>query len=211
MVRTSKEKTTDRLLVLYTINDCYERHNLRALSETKVQKLVFLSEKRLIDNRIKAFNYHFIRLLHPTFSSELRNDLTSFISLGYLSEPWLGQTNRMTMILEDFNDVFQRNRHILSIIDDVISKYASVPTDRLVQIVYRMPWLSKTVIDLKIGVPMLYPLKEEKAREVFDITEDELADLEICLNPKLSQDLDQAFDEMRKGRLLSHAEVFGKL
>lgn len=208
--RTSQEKTIDRLLVLYSIKECYEKHNLKALSETKMQKLVFLSEKRLIDRRVKALNYNFVRLLYPTFSSELSKDLTDFIRLGYLTEPWLGQTTRMKMILEDFEEIFRRNYQSLDIIDEVLSEYANVPTNRLVQMVYRMPWMkSKRVSELHIGVPMLYPLETENAHKIFKVMEDELEDLEICLNPKLSRELDRAFDEMRRGRLLSHAEVFG--
>jgi len=210
MARTSEEKTIDRLLTLYSINECYVKCKVKGLSETKLQKLVFLSEKRLIDQRIKAFNYRFVRLLHPTFSTELRNDLNDFVKTGYLSEPWLGQTEKMLMILEDFNNVLERNPHITNVIDNIVSTFADIPTSRLVQIVYNMPWTRNKVInELTIGVPMLYPLDSDKARERFTITEDELENLEICLNPKISGRLDRAFDEMRRGRLLSHAEVFG--
>jgi len=210
MVRTSKEKTIDRLLTLYSINECYEQCKVRALSETKLQKLIFLSEKSLIDQRIKAFNYRFIRLLHPTFSKELSNDLVSFVRMGYLREPWLKRTNKVKMIFEDFNRVFERNSHVTRVIDEVVSTYADISTNRLVEMVYKMPWARNRIInDLAIGVPMLYPLKRENAREVFAISENELEDLEICLNPKLSREMDQAFNEMRRGRLLSHAEVFG--
>jgi uncharacterized protein YwgA len=210
MARTSEEKTIDRLLTLYSINECYKQCKVTGLSETKLQKLVFLSEKRLIDQRIKAFNYHFVRLLHPTFSTELRNDLNDFVKTGYLSEPWLGQTEKTLIILKDFQDVIARNPHVTNVIDSIISTFADIPTSRLVQIVYSMPWTRNKIInELTIGVPMLYPLDPDKAREKFIITEDELENLEICLNPKISGTLDQAFDEMRRGRLLSHAEVFG--
>lgn len=212
MARTSEEKTVDRLLTLYLINECYENHNLRALSETKLQKLVFLSEKELIDRRIKALNYRFVRLLHPTYSSELKSDLANLIKLGYLREPWFGQTNRMKMILEDFSEVFRRNRSLLMVIDKVLSTYARIRTNILISLVYRVLWArGKTIHDLKLGTPLLYPLKYEKARKVFKITEDELEDLEICLNPKISKGLDLALDEMRKGKLLAHEEVFGEL
>jgi hypothetical protein len=210
MARTSEEKTIDRLLTLYSIDECYKKRKVTGLSETKLQKLIFLSEKRLIDQRIKAFNYRFVRLLHPTFSSELRNDLNDLVKTGYLSEPWLGQTEKMLIILEDFQEVFARNPHITNVIDDIVSTFADIPTNRLVQIVYSMPWTHNKIInELTIGVPMLYPLDPEKAREKFTITENELENLEMCLNPKISGKLDQAFDEMRRGRLLSHAEVFG--
>lgn len=216
MARTSEEKTVDRLLTLYLVNECYQSHHLRALSETKLQKLVFLSEKELIDNRIKAFNYRFVKLLHPSYSPELSSDLTHFVKLKYLAEPWFGQTHKMRLILEDFSEVFSRNRHVLRLIDDVLSRYASIRTNYLVNMVFRMPWRitrygMRTIKDLKIGTPLLYPLTPEKAQETFQITEEELEDLEICLNPKISRDLDKAFNEMRGGKMLSHEEVFGEL
>lgn len=214
MARTSKEKTVDRLLALYVVNECYQTYHLRGLSETKLQKLVFLSEKNLIDNRIKAFNYRFVKLLHPSYSSELSSDLTHFVKLKYLTEPWFGQTNKMRLILEDFGKVFSRNRHTLSLINDVLSRCANIKTNYLVNMVFRMPWRitrygMQTIKDLKIGTPLLYPLTSEKAQKTFQITEEELEDLEICLNPKISKDLNQAFDEMRRGKMLSHEEVFG--
>jgi len=210
MARTSEEKTVDRLLTLYLINECYKTHNLRALSETKMQKLVFLSERSLIDRRIKAFNYSFVKLLHPTFSSELRGDLMNFVKFGYVSEPWFGQTKKMKMILEDFGEVLRRNRPLLAVIDGILSTYSHVRTNHLVNMVYRMVWSrGKTIKMLKLGTPLLYPLTYENAREVFRITPDELEDLKFCLNPKISKELDRAFDEMKRGELLSHEEVFG--
>lgn len=212
MARTSEEKTIDRLLTLYLINECYETHNLRSLSETKLQKLVFLSEKKLIDQRIKALNYQFIRLLYPTYSSELNGDLTNFVRLGYLTEPWFGKTGRLDMIIEDFSEVFRRNKLLLGVINEVLDKYACVPTNRLVEMVYRMLWRRGRkfirINDLDLGVRMLYPLKYEKAHAIFTVTEDELEDLNICLNPKISKELDRAFDDAKRGKLLSHEEVF---
>jgi len=214
MARTSEEKAVDRLLTLYLINECYRTHNLRVLSETKLQKLVFLTEKELIDTRIKALNYRFVKLLHPTYSSELSSDLNHFVRMKYLTEPWFGRSAKMRLILEDFNEVFERNHHLLNIIDNVLMRYANIRTNRLVNLVFRMTWRVGrnrlcTIRDLKLRTPLLYPLIIEKAQEVFQITEDELEDLEICLNPKLSKDLDKAFNEMRRGKMLSHEEVFG--
>jgi len=214
MARTSEEKTVDRLLTLHLINECYETYHLKALSETKLQKLIFLSEKELIDNRIKAFNYRFVKLLHPSFSSELRSDLTNLVRLKYLTTPWFEQTSRMQMILEDFSGVFGKNRALLEIIDNVLSTYAKIRTNRLVDLVNRMLWYvggrrPRAIEDLRIGTPLLYPLAWEKAEARFQMTDNELEDLEICLNPKISHDLDKAFNEMRRGNLLSHEEVFG--
>lgn len=212
MARTSKEKTIDRLLTLYFVNECYKTHNLGSLSETKLQKLVFLSEKELIDRRIRALNYRFVKLLFPTFSLELRTDLKNFVKSRFLRGPWFERTNKLKMILEDFSDVFRRNRSSINVIDEVLSTYANIRTTRLTNMVHRMRWTKrKTIGDLAMGAPLLYPLKYERARQIFKITDDELEDLEICLNPKISKELDQAFDEVRRRKMLRHEEVFRKL
>lgn len=118
------------------------------------------------------------------------------------------------MILEDFSGVFGKNRALLEIIDNVLSTYAKIRTNRLVDLVNRMLWYvggrrPRAIEDLRIGTPLLYPLAWEKAEARFQMTDNELEDLEICLNPKISHDLDKAFNEMRRGNLLSHEEVFG--
>jgi len=208
--RTPQEKTIDRFLTLYFINECNEKFGVTHLSETKLQKLVFLSEKELVDRRIKAFNYRFIRLLHPTFSPDLRDDLTSFVRFQFLREPWLENTDKARMILEDFHDILAKNQHTLKVINEVLGRYSRMRTERLISFVYQLPWSrSKRINDLAMRTPLLYPLAPEKAQEAFQISQDELEDLEICLNPKISAKFDRVVDDMRKGRLLSHAQVFG--
>jgi len=209
MARTPEEKVIDRFLTLYIINKCKEDYNIRTLSETKLQKLVFFSEKDLIDKRYKAFNYRFIRLLHPTYSAELRDDLASLVELSYLKEPLLGRTIKTKMLLEDFNHLFENNSIIKSIIDQVLDQYAGLSTSRLIRLVLGMPWGKGTVKDLKMRRRMLYPLNPEHVKESFKIDENDFEDLMICFSPKISRGLDHALNEMRSGDLLSHAEVFG--
>jgi len=212
MARTPEEKVMDRLLTLYIINRCRERHHVRYLSETKMQKLIFLSEKDLIDRRYKALNYRFIRLLHPTYSTELKNDLANLVQLGYLDEPTgFGRTRKMIMLMEDFGHLFSRNHEITDAINEVLNTFANIPTNRLLQMVFKMPWGRGTIEDLRMRKLMLYPLRREKAYRVFDMSEDDFENLMICLSPRVSGELDQAFDEMRRGELLSHEEVFGEL
>jgi hypothetical protein len=116
---------------------------------------------------------------------------------------------RTKMILDDFGHVFERNREIKNSIDETLRKYAPVPTEQLVHVVRKTYWRRGTIDELSIRTPLLYPLKEAIARCIFEINEEDLEDLAICLSPKISKEMEQAFDELRRGQRLTHEEVFG--
>jgi len=209
MARTLREKVIDRLLSLYIIDKCQREYNVPSMSETKMQKLVFLAEKKLIDCRCKGFNYRFIKLHYPTYSQELENDLNDLSSLRLLDGPYYQGNQRTQMILDDFRHVFERNGEIKHSIDDTLRQYAPIRTEQLVQMVRRMFWKRRPIDQLAMRTPLLYPLKEAIARCLFEISDEDLEDLAICLSPKISREMEQSFDELRRGQKLTHAQVFG--
>jgi hypothetical protein len=208
MARTIQEKTIDRLLTLYIVDRCRTKHSIRHVSETKIHKLLFYSEKKLNESRCKALNYRFIKLLFPTFSSDLRNDLTELTELGFLDGPYFSERAKAKMILDDFRDVLCNNQEIMEIIDSQVDKYAPIPTDKLVKRTKRMKWRNKTIASLAKRTPLVYPLKNEKATSLFNISDEDYEDLAICLSPEISAGMEQAFDELRRGKRLTHEEVF---
>ncbi|MFH0748418.1 MAG: hypothetical protein V1915_00635 [Candidatus Bathyarchaeota archaeon] len=173
----------DRLLMLYLVNESNARYPVQGLLEAKLQKLVFLCEKQLNEKGCKAFNYRFVRLLQPTYSQELRNDLTVLVKLGYLAEPSFNNTKKMETLLEGFGHVLRRNEYITKIIDDVLASYANKPTERLTDIVSNMTWRGKKIKELRLRTPMTFPLRYKGAHMIFKIEEDELKNLLISLNP----------------------------
>jgi len=209
MARTIQEKVIDRLLTLYVINRCREKHGLSSISETKMHKLIFYSEKRLNENRCKSLSYRFVKLLYPTYSAELRKDLNELVELNFLEGHFFGERRKAQMILKDFCEVFSRNREIMSLIDSEVDKYAPVETDVLVNQTKKMRWRNGIIEDLKNGTPLIYPLKSTRARCVFSISEKEYEDLAICLSPTITRGMAEAFNELRRGQRLSHEEVFG--
>jgi len=209
MARTLREKVIDRLLSLYIIDKCQREYNIPSMSETKMQKLVFLAEKKLIDYRCKGLNYRFIKLLYPTYSQELEDDLKNLAQLRFLEGPYYSGNQRTQMILGDFCQVLEKNREIKHSIDSTLENYASVPTGQLVHAVRRMRWRKGSIGELAVRTPLLYPLKEAIARCIFEISDEDLEDLAICLSPRISKGMEQAFDELRRGQRLTHAQVFG--
>ena len=211
MARTISEKAIDRLFALYVIDRCRTKHGIADVSETKMHKIIFYAQKRLIDRRCKAMNYGFIKLLFPTFSDELRSDLNELTDLGFLNGQYYREQEKARVILEDFHQVFDNNKEIKSLIDEEVDKYAPIETGELVARTKRYPWRGKVIDELKNGTPLLYPLKATKSRCILNISEDDIENLSICLSPNVSTKMQQATEELRRGTRLTHAEVFGEL
>jgi hypothetical protein len=209
MARTIQEKAIDRLFALYVIDRCRTKHGIENVSETKMHKLIFYAQKKLIECRCKAMSYSFIKLLYPTFSNELRKDLNELTDLGFLRGQYYREQKKARMILDDFHHVFDNNREIKYLVDEEVDNYAPVETNALVSRTKRLPWRNKIIDNLKNGTPLLYPLKLAKSRCILNISDEDLEDLAICLSPKISAGMEQAFDELRRGKRLTHEEVFG--
>ena len=62
----------NKLLLLYLIERA--RNYGGIFEDTRLQKLVFLSERSMLGRGLRGFTYVFIRLLYGPFSRELDND-----------------------------------------------------------------------------------------------------------------------------------------
>jgi len=214
MVRTLKDKAADHLLTIYLVNDVFSRRNLRFLSETKLQKLVFLSEKTMIDEREKGFNFYFIKLTHGPFSQELRGTLEKLLQTRFLNDFGLKPTHEAELILEDFQDVIERNQTFFQKINTVNDRFATMSLERLLNIIYAMPWGrggARTIADLPPRTPMLYPMKPHVVVTEFKVTDDEAEDLLMNFDPEAVKDLSEAMRDAREGRWRTYEQVFSNL
>lgn len=211
MARTNQEKMVDRLFTLYIIHRCRAEHGLSCISKTKMHKLLFYAQKTLIDNKIKAMNYSFVKVLYPTFSSELRSDLTDLTEQGFLNGDYYREQEKAERILEDFQEIFDRNSLIKSLIDREVDQYAPMETSALVVKTKKVPWRGKTIGALRKGTPLLSPLEPQNVSVTLDISEEELEQLEICLSPVVAEKISRADEDLQRGKRLTYEEVFGKL
>src|SRR5271157_5009808 len=182
MARTSREKTIDRLLTLYVIDRCRTKHGIENISETKLHKLIFYSEKKLNEHRVKSLNYRFVKLLYPTYSEELRKDLQELAEHNFLETPYFTEKPKTQMIIEDFQKVFSNNREIIELINSEVDTYAPIETNKLVKQTKNMRWRNGIIDDLKNGTPIVYPLPRARAIRFFNISEEDYEDLAICLS-----------------------------
>jgi uncharacterized protein YwgA len=213
MARTVPEKLIDKLLLLYLASDTL--NHIRFLVETKLQKLVFLSELSMFKKEEKGFNYTFVRLNYGPFSQELRSDLGQLIGQEILMERGLRPTEEAAFILEDFQGIFERNKGYIEKIERVTEKYSRIPTEKLVHRVHAMhhPYLRprRTIGSLKPTTPIIYRMSVERASKIFEVTAGELSDLELCFDKKISGYLEQAMMDVKTKPFRSHQEVFGTL
>jgi len=222
--KTSVEKSADQFLLLYLINDVSKRTPF--VPETKVQKLVFISEREMIGNSEKGFNYYFVKLLYGPYSAELDNDLNrlvqSEIAKAVPTERGANiiPTQRCANILRDFNDLIERNQTFVQRISHINRRFGTLGFQRLLNSVYHMQSpLHKyrkgkrppTIASLPLKAPLLKPISEEMASKTFSITPAEVEDLLMNFDPETVKGLSQAMKEMRAGGLRTHEQVFADL
>lgn len=215
MPRNPREILADRLLLLWLL---YDAMNYKRFGETKIQKLSFLSEWKMIDNSEKGFNYKFIRLSFGAFSPEVEKDIEWLENIKLIEGIPISEKARIfrktrfgRKLFNDFQEMFKRNRLFLRRIAEVNCEYAKKPLQELVDYVYGLPHpyiKGLTIAECKIGQQLLYKLDEEKAKETFKITPEELATLDIYLDFRNYASLTQASESAKRKPLLSLEEVF---
>ena len=185
--RTSVEKLVDKLLLLYLIDDVSERTPF--VTKTKIQKLVFISEREMLTNSEKGFNYYFIKLPHGPYSAELDNDLmrarNSLVQSEIVGIEPTGRganiipTRRCVNILRDFNDLIERNQIFVQRISDINRRFGILGFKRLLKAVhhmqsplhkYRKGKRPPTIASLPLRTPLLKRIPEEMASKTFSIT-----------------------------------------
>jgi hypothetical protein len=210
MPRTLREKAIDSFLTIFVIDDAFSRANLQILPSTKLQKLVFLSEKAMIDEHAKGFNLRFIKLIHGPYSQELETDAGRLVQYGLIQDMTLEPTKNAKYILDDFHRLIERNEPFFQSIQRVNERYAGMPLQRLLKIVYAMPWgrSGKTIADLPQRTPMLYPMKPEAVEHNFVIKDKEAEDLLMNFDAEAIRDLSDSMRDAREGKWRTYEQVF---
>lgn len=207
--RTPKDKIVDRFLTLYIMSKSSEKTN--TLGKTQLQKIVFLSEWKMISKRMKGLNYNYIKLLHGPYSQELQSDIQRISKLGEADSDTLVPTKRGFSVLEDFHDIIDTNRSFFEVIDSYTRMCTAVDLQSLLDHVYSLKHPMRrnvTIGKTPLRTPILYPLDESKAEVTFQISRDYLEDLAMSLDPEIVEGLSEGMEDVRNSRLMTHKEVF---
>jgi len=198
--RSPLEEVIDRILLMYLINKATNCGDIDG--DTKLQKLVFLSERKMVLSKLKGFNFYFYMFLHGPFSRELEDDLGVLQEWGaYLPDEHM-LTSAGRKAIELIPEIWSRNGNIISNIDGIANRFAQQSLRSIRAYVYNLehPFYKSRmkIIELKYHTPILLRMEESKAEMSFTITESELETMDILLDFDTYSDLidsDEDVDE----------------
>jgi hypothetical protein len=178
------EEIIDRLLLIYLIDNTSSCGTIDG--DTKLQKLVFLSELEMIDSRLKGLNYHFYKFIHGPYSKQLHDDLGVLEEWGlYLPDEYMLTSNGQAVI-GSLEEIWSRNSSITSKIDNTLNEYAHLPLRSILSIVYNLdhPFYRspRKIADLKNFTPILYKMTDGNAETTFTLSESDIETLEILID-----------------------------
>jgi uncharacterized protein YwgA len=174
--RTLEEILTDKLLLLYLLNDTN-----KWMDEAKIHKLIFLSEKEMNRQGKKGFNFNFIKLRRGPYSGSLKEDMEQLMEKGLIDNRSHVPTERGQLILKNFHQVFERNRSFTKEIRKVNGKYSGINGEKLAHIVHGMinpetTWM--TIHETPSGNYLLKRLKNVGEKKTFHLTESEIESMD---------------------------------
>lgn len=205
--RGDRDILIDNLLLMYLISKV--RGNI---GRTKLQKLVYLIECIMAKNKLKTFNYNFYRWDYGPFTQEIFKDEESLVENGIIEDSSTKLTERGKRILREFDTLIDENRQILNGIDRIIDKYGKLPLKIIKDIVYESVVIvdgkPMRVIDAPMGADLKINISNDEAVDKFDISDEWLETFDILLDEEFSKSLDESIEDVRKGRIYRHDEVF---
>lgn len=202
-----RERVTNVLLVLYLIETTNTIGNLE--DELKLQKLVFLAQKKLVERGLKAFSYNFFRWRKGPFSKNLRIDLITLLETKFVRRKLdkIELTEKAKELLEDCTKLLNENRYFLKFIDNIVSKYSEYSPEDIKESVYALkvmvPRIRQimTIKDIAPSQLILFKTSDKKARSIFSISNSWLATLELTFDKEAISSLERAVDDAIEGRV----------
>jgi len=201
-----KERAVNNLLLLYLIQQANVKGKIE--DNLKLQKLVFLGQKKFLDRKDKAFSYNFFRWHHGPFSAEVNNDLTALTFRGLVEHRWpIELTRDGEELLEDCKELHEINRRFLEVIDNIVSDFAGYTSDQIKDHVYEMkifvPRLRKvmTVEEVPPRNLILFKPSDKRSKAKFLVNERWCATLELALDQEAIESLKQSYDDAVEGKV----------
>jgi len=210
--RTPKDKIIDRFLTLYVLTKASKQ--TQKLGKTQLQKIMFLSEWRMISQKMKGLNYNYIKFEFGPYSPELQEDMDRFAKLGATRSSTLKPTDKGFNIIDDFASVIEANKPFFAILDRYTRSCTSVELQDLLDKVYALRHpirRNMTIEETPLKTPLLYPIDESKAEETFAINKNDLEDLAMSLDQKIVKMIEEGMADLKTGRMVSHKELFGSV
>jgi len=201
-----QDRVVNNILLLYLIK---KTNSIGKVEDTlKLQKLVYLTQKKYIEKKSKVFNYNFFRWDKGPFSADVSNDLTSLKCRGLVRDRWpIRLTKEGNELVNGCQEVLDENEALLKVIDGVISEYARYTPDEIKEHVYKMkifvPRLREvmTIAEVPRGTLILFKPSTKRSKTSFVLDEDWCATLELALDQEAVESLKQSYNDAVEGRV----------
>lgn len=193
--RTISKEVFKKLFILYAVG----RFQKGVYGKKRLHKIIYIFERES-DIKPFAFKKHH----YGQYSEPLDDVKDQLLSMGYMqasplktiSDDHSGNIfeisdkdlqNYYSLIMEKIKPSLTRR------LDDVIAEYGYLPEDKLIELVYSFPEFIHAGFD-----SIIFPEQIPERVEVADLSEEDIEELEISLNPRLInlfQRIDNSFEE----------------
>lgn len=207
------DRVKNNLLLLYLINKTNEIADVE--DNLKVQKLVFLSQKKLIEKKIKGFSYNFFRWERGPFSANVSEDINGLIQDNFLS--WgkgnIKLTKEGEKVLKECSEILESNHNVIQYVDQIVEEYGQLTPDEIKKYVYDLrimvPRIRKLmrIEDIPMRTLILFKPSLKRVKRTFNVSDDWLVTLELILNPEARESLKRAQRDAREGRTSDICEI----
>jgi uncharacterized protein YwgA len=205
--KTISERVENNLLFLYLVSEASKAG--RVEDDLKAQKLVFLSQKKLVQKKLKAFSYTFLRWHKGPFSKDLAEDIKSLVKAGMLTriDDKIALTDAGKEIVARSEELLTKQPEFMVPIKAIAQLYGAIPSEDLKEKVYDIsvwvPRLKKVmkIRDIEEKQLILYGLSAKKARKAFNLDENWQATLEIVFDKDALDSLKMAQQDAVEGRI----------
>jgi uncharacterized protein YwgA len=205
--RTIGEMVGNNLLLLFLVDETSKEGKVE--NDLKAQKLVFLSQKLMVQRKLKAFNYNFFRWKKGPYCADLSNDIKRLRAVGLLRKN-AGQfelTDLGRSVISNCEDELADWTDFIKAIRETAREYGKFTPDELKERVYDtavfVPKDHKLmkIRDIEEKKLILFKLSEEKARKILNLSENWQATLEIAFSKEAQDSLRMAQRDAIEGRV----------
>lgn len=193
--RTEGERCSDLLLLLHLIEK-HQEASPRYLGITKVDKYVFLSERRMIEDRVKGFDHRFFRWNYGPLAPSLYSDLHLLREAGLIaSGDNLALTRRGIGFAHQVRNLLEQNETVTEYVDSVVTQFGRSNTDEVTEFVYDLeieyPMGRRRIRDIPKGWDLMTKMAPREAGRQFEVSDSWVETIEILLDADFSRELER--------------------
>jgi len=196
------------ILNLYLFSRIKNRGNMFAA------KLFYLFEEDLFKKRFIGPKYKMIKFQYGPYNNRIRSDLIALAKNNFLKLDMVYYDdydldynvyfkNKNTQkFLKEIDELIQENSIIFNRFDDILNEFGHYNGKDLKKYIYSLEKtgkLEKKIEEYEMGEVILDPCDLQEPKFSFKLEEDWYDTIEILLDPKLKQQLQNAIEEVQHG------------